>query len=43
VLATYLLASPRRAWLWPVAALAAAGLAFVILLVAPQGSCAAFN
>lgn len=43
LLATYLLSNPRRAWLWPLAALAAAALAVGILQLAPSGSCAAFN
>ena len=43
LLATYLLSSPRRAWLWPLAALTAAALAAGVLQLAPSGSCAAFN
>jgi len=43
LLATYLLSSPRRAWLWPLAAVAAAALAAGILQLTPTGSFAAFN
>ncbi|HEU0195307.1 MAG TPA: hypothetical protein VFQ71_13965 [Gaiellales bacterium] len=42
-LATYLLVSPRRAWLWFAAPLAAAVVSALVLQAAPSGSCAAFN